>query len=122
MEARESEGATMGKVYWVLNDKLGEGDPELGKLLMQKFIYNLARADQAPEKMIFMNDGIRLTSEGSEVLDDLKLLAEKGVAISTCGTCLDFHGLRDKLAVGVAGKMDGTVATTLAADDVVVLR
>ncbi len=112
----------MGKVYWVLNDKLGEGDPELGTLLMQKFIYNLARAEQAPAKLIFMNEGIKLTSEGSPVLDDLKLLADKGVAISTCGTCLTFYGLGDKLAVGAVGAMDGAVAATLAADDVVVLR
>lgn len=110
------------KVYWVLNDRLGEGDPELGKLLMKKFIYNLARADEAPAKIIFMNNGINLTTEGSEVLDDIKLLAEKGVAISTCGTCLDFHKMTDKLAVGVVGAMDGTVATTLDADDVIVLR
>ena len=112
----------MNKVYWVLNDTLGGGDPELGKLLMEKYLYALARADEKPAKLIFMNAGIHLTCEGSPVLDDLKLLAEKGVAISTCGTCLDFYKKRDQLAVGVAGNMDGAVATMLAADDVVVLR
>lgn len=111
-----------GKVFWVLSDKLGDGDPELGTLLMQKYIYSLARAEQAPEKMIFMNGGIVLTGEGSPVLDDLRLLEQRGTAISTCGTCLDFHGVRDKLAVGAPGKMDGAAATTMAAKDVVVLR
>lgn len=112
----------MGKVYWVLSDKLGEGDPELGKVLMEKYLYALARAEEKPEKIVFMNAGINLTNEGSPVLDDIKLLAERGVAISTCGTCLDFYGKRDTLAVGVAGNMDGAVASMLAADDVVVLR
>lgn len=118
----EEGESTMSKVYWVLNDKLGEGEEELGTLLMQKFIYNLARASVAPTKMIFMNNGVYLTTEGSEVLDDLKLLVEKGTAISTCGTCLEYHNLTDKLAVGVAGQMDGAVETTLTADDVVLLR
>ena len=110
------------KVYWILNDKLGEGDPELGTLLMEKYLYALARADEKPAKLIFMNHGINLTCEGSPVLDDLKLLVDKGVAISTCGTCLDYYKKRDQLAVGVAGNMDGAVNTMLAADDVVVLR
>lgn len=112
----------MGKVYWILNDRLGEGDPELGTLLMEKYLYSLARAEEQPEKIIFMNAGVNLTCEGSAVLDDIKLLAEKGVAISTCGTCLDFYKKRDQLAVGVAGNMDGAVASMLAADDVVILR
>lgn len=112
----------MGKVYWVLSDKLGDGDPELGTLLMEKYLYSLARAEEKPEKVIFMNAGINLTCEGSPVLDDIKLLVEKGVAISTCGTCLDFYKKREQLAVGVAGNMDGAVASMLAADDVVVLR
>ena len=110
------------KVYWVLNDRLGEGDPELAKLLMKKFLYNLARVDEVPEKMIFMNNGVRLTTEGSEVLDDLRLLAERGVMISPCGTCTDFYGVSDRLQVGGAGAMDGTVASVNGADDVVVLR
>ena len=112
----------MGKVIWVLNDRLGEGDPELGSLLMQKFIYSLARADEAPEKMLFMNAGARLTCEGSNVLDDIELLVSKGTTVSTCGTCLEFYGIKDKLAVGLVGNMDGTAASVMAADDVVVLR
>lgn len=112
----------MGKVYWVLNDRLGEGDAELGKLLMEKYIYALARAEEKPEKVIFMNKGVDLTCEGSAVLDDLQLLVDKGVAISTCGTCLDFYKKREQLKIGVAGNMDGAVSSMLAASDVVVLR
>lgn len=112
----------MGKLYFILNDKLGAGDPELGTLLMEKYIYSLARAEQAPEKLVFMNAGVNLTCEGSKALDDLRLLADRGVTISSCGTCLDFYHKREQLAVGVAGNMDGSVASMLSADDVVVLR
>lgn len=112
----------MGKVFWILNDALGEGDPELGRLLMEKFLYSLARTEAVPDKLVFMNRGVFLTSEGSPVLDDVRLLADKGCAVSTCGTCMDFYGIKDRLAVGAAGNMDGSAATMATADDVVVLR
>ena len=32
-------------------------------------------------------------------------MAEKGVEILTCGTCLNFYGLQDKLAVGSVTNM-----------------
>lgn len=110
------------KVYWILSDKLGEGDSELGTLLMKNYIYSLARTEVVPERVILMNAGIKLACEGSASLDDLRLLEEKGALVRTCGTCLDFYGLRDKLAVGEAGNMPDAVAGMAGADDVVVLR
>ena len=44
--------------------------------------------------------GASLTCEGADTLEDLKLLESEGVTILTCGTCLDFYGLKEKLAVG----------------------
>lgn len=119
--AQEQTEVEQGKFFWVLNEKLGQGDPELGSLLMQKYIYSLARAPRVPETMIFMNGGIMLTTEGSPVLEDLRLLEQRGTAISTCGTCLDFHKLRDKLAVGTPAKMDDAAAISVSSKDVVVL-
>ena len=34
------------------------------------------------------------------MLEDLKKLEAQGVEILTCGTCLNFYGLTDRLAVG----------------------
>ena len=50
--------------------------------------------------MLFFNGGAHLTCEGSESLEDIRELEKRGTTILTCGTCLDFYGIRDKLAVG----------------------
>ena len=52
------------------------------------------------KSIIFMNSGVFLTTEGSEVLEILQGLSQEGVQILSCGTCLDFYGIKDKLAVG----------------------
>ncbi|KAF0208214.1 MAG: selenium metabolism protein [Actinobacteria bacterium] len=109
----------MGKVVFVNSDRIGDGEAELGKKLMQAFFYSLARADATPSAVLFMNTGVHLTCEGSAALDDIKMLAAEGVAIKSCGTCLDYYGFTDALAVGEVGTMPDTVATFMAADSVV---
>ena len=79
---------------------MGRGDDELGHKLMKAFIFAVTQQEELPSTMLFYNGGAKLTVEGSPVLDDLKGLAEQGVEILTCGTCLDFYGLKEKLAVG----------------------
>lgn len=112
----------MEKTYFVLNDKLGGDSDELGALLMEKYLYSLARAEKAPARIIFMNGGVRLTCEGSPVLDDLKMLADKGTLVQSCGTCLDFYKLREQVAVGEVSGMDAFVGAMLDDADVVTLR
>ena len=87
----------MAKRVFIVTDKIGRGNDELGALLMKNFLYSLARAEQAPKAVNFMNDGVRLACEGSHSLDDLALLAEKGVALGVCGTCLDYLGLKERV-------------------------
>ena len=84
----------------ISSDHMGEPEEELGKVLLKGFIYALAKKDQAPRKIIFYNGGARLTCEGSESLEDLKELEKSGAQIFTCGTCLKFQNLEDKLRVG----------------------
>lgn len=81
-------------------DVMGQGSDELGHNLMKGFIYAVTQQDQLPRTMLFFNGGAHLTCEGSPVLDDLKSLAAQGVEIMTCGACLKFYQLEDKLAVG----------------------
>ena len=50
--------------------------------------------------MLFYNGGATLTTEGSDSLEDLKSLEAQGVTIKTCGTCLNYYGLTEKVAVG----------------------
>lgn len=84
---------------------MGTGSDELGKLLMKSFLYALTQQDKLPKTMLFYNGGAHLTVEGSASLEDLKLLESQGVEIFTCGTCLDFYGLKEKLAVGSVTNM-----------------
>jgi selenium metabolism protein YedF len=107
------------KVLFVNSDRIGEGDDTLGGKLMGSFFYSLVRAGDKPASVVFMNGGVRLACKGSAVLDDLRLLAADGVAIYACGTCLDFFGLKEQLAVGEVGTMSDTVSLMVQADDVV---
>jgi len=84
---------------------LGQGNDELGGILMRSFLYTLGELNGRVKNIIFMNSGVFLTTEGSEVLEILQGLSREGVKILSCGTCLDFYGLKDKLAVGEVTNM-----------------
>ena len=98
-------------VVVVPSDKMGDGDDELGHILMKSFLFAVTQLDELPEKMVFYNGGAKLTVEDSPALEDLKSLEEQGVEIMTCGTCLDFYGIKDKLAVGTVTNMYSIVET-----------
>ncbi len=95
----------MGKIIFFNADKIGNKNPELGELLMKGFIYTLAELENKPGVLIFMNDGIRLTVEGSDSIGNLKKLEKSGVDILVCGTCLEYLKLQDKLKVGRVSNM-----------------
>jgi selenium metabolism protein YedF len=110
----------MAKRVLIITDRIGRDDDELGRILMKNFLYALARNAEKPAAVMLMNEGVRLACTGSGSLDDLTLLAEEGVPIKVCGTCLDFLGLKDELAVGVVGTMPDAVAA-LVADQVLTI-
>jgi selenium metabolism protein YedF len=89
-----------GLVLAIGKNTMGTGSEELGAILIKGFVYSLTELDPPPEMILFFNSGIKLSTEGSSVIKDLKSLEEKGCIISSCGTCLDFYNLKDKLAVG----------------------
>ena len=89
-----------GLVAVLSANTMGNGAEQLGKILMKSFIFALTKQDQLPETILCYNSGAYLTCEGSDSLEDLKTLEAEGVKILTCGTCLDFYGLKEKLVVG----------------------
>ena len=97
--------AASDKVVVIRSNVMGEGDPELGKVLIKGFIYALSQQEELPKTILFYNGGAYLTCEGSASLDDLKELEHRGVKILTCGTCLNFYGLSEKLKVGEVTNM-----------------
>ena len=95
----------IGTVVAVSSDKMGSGNDELGAVLMKSFFFAETQLDTLPDKILFYNGGAKLTVEGSDCLEDIRILAKEGVEILTCGTCLDFYGLKEKLAVGAVTNM-----------------
>ena len=98
-------------VVVVSSDRMGTGNDELGKVLIKGFIFAVTQHDTLPKTMLFYNGGATLTAEGSDSLEDLKSLEAQGVEIMTCGTCLDYYGLKEKLQVGTVTNMYSIVET-----------
>lgn len=105
----------------ISNDKLGLGDDTLGTALMKSYMYALTESDNLPCDLLFLNAGVKLAVEGSDCLDSIKTLKEKGVNILSCGTCLDFYGLKEKLAVGEITNMYTIVEKMNSADNTIKL-
>lgn len=113
-------GQLSGKLVVVIGrDTMGEGAEELGKILIKGFIYSLTELAVPPEYVIFLNSGAYLTSEGTNTIEDLKKLEEKGTGIFTCGTCANYYGLQDKLAIGAITDMYGITEKMASASNVI---
>ena len=98
---------------------MGKGEEKLGKALMKAFVFALTKQDQLPETILCYNTGAYLTCEGADTLEDLKSMEAEGVTVLTCGTCLDFYGIKDKLAVGSVTNMYDIVERMEAAKTIV---
>jgi len=115
----EACGVPTRIVVFIAHDKFGQGDDELGTILMRGFIKTLREVVPQPVRMIFANAGVKLTVAGSELLDDLRLLEEAGVEMLSCGTCLDFFGLKEQLEIGRISNMYEIATALVSADRVV---
>lgn len=89
----------------ITTDKLGKGNDELGAILMKSFIFSLKESKPIPQKLIFLNSGVNLTTTNKEAIENLKIMQENGTQIVSCGTCLDFYNLKDQVKVGTIGNM-----------------
>ena len=90
---------------FVGRDIIGDGDRELGANLMRMFFYTLVQGEDKPGAVLFMNAGVRLPTLDEQIPAHLKALADAGVEILVCGTCLSFYGLTDQLQVGTVSNM-----------------
>ncbi len=94
-----------GFVLFVDTDSLGRGSEELGRILMRSFLQTLEQFESQPQKIILINSGVKLACEGSDVLEDLQEFSKKGIEVLSCGTCLDYFGLKKKLMAGKVSNM-----------------
>ncbi len=111
----------MAKRVLILTDRIGRDDDDLGRVLMKNFLYSLARNPERPSAVMLMNRGVHLACEGSDSLDDLRMLEDGGIAVKACGTCLDYFELKESLVVGEVGTMPASVEAMLGGDEIVTI-
>ncbi len=116
----KTENAQENITVYVPSNTMGQGNDTLGGILIKGFLKTLKDVDPKPRRMIFVNSGVFLTTEGSEVIEALKELEEMGVEILSCGTCLDFFHRKDALKVGIASNMFDITSALMQADKVVI--
>ena len=90
------------KQYMVLitSTTIGDGAAELGEKLMSNYLIALSEGENLPKYVFLINSGVQLAKVGNKTVDTLKTLADKGVTILACGTCLDYYQIKDHLAIG----------------------
>ena len=108
-----------GAVLLIGSDRLGDGPEELGRLLMRNFIMTLVEVAEVPDRMLFVNTGVLLTARGSEVIEALEALGNRGVEVLSCGICLDFFKKKECLAAGGVTNMFTIAESLLQASSVV---
>ncbi len=108
-----------GPVVLVASDRLGEGPEELGRLLMKNFLITLLDLAELPDRIFFLNTGVFLTTEGSEVLEALEKLGNRGVEVLSCGVCLDFFQRKSQLKAGSVTNMFTIAESLLQAGSVI---
>ena len=106
-------------VVCIKGELMGDGDPELGKLLMETFVDNLKLQEQLPTHVILYNGGVKLAMKESPVCNSLTELEELGTRIMLCGTCIDHYGLQFDIGVGMISNMVVITETLAAAGHVV---
>ncbi len=106
-------------VLLINSDCFGDGDEEFSRTLMRNFIFALTEVEPKPQTALFVNSGIKFTTAGSLVLDSLQKLADGGMEILNCGSCLDFYQCKDKLIIGSITNMYTIAEKLLNADKVI---
>jgi selenium metabolism protein YedF len=92
-------------VVVISSDKMGEGDEQLGLLLMNTFINALRDLEELPQKLLFYNSGVMLVTNNSPVIETLRDLEKMGVEIMTCGTCVNHYSLASVIGAGTISNM-----------------
>jgi selenium metabolism protein YedF len=102
----------------ISSDKMGEGEDELGYLLMINFIKALKDLDQLPAKIIFYNNGVKLATKSSPAIEHLKDLEKMGVELMLCATCVNFYCLDTVIGAGIVSNMFSIAEAMVSADKI----
>lgn len=110
-----------GTVILITNEGMGKGPLELQKKLITTYLNLVLQQGELPNAVCFYTEGVKLVTEGSPVIDQLKELERKGVRLILCSTCLNYFNLMDKVQVGIVGGMGDILEAEFKADKVITL-
>ncbi|PSJ31067.1 SirA family protein [Peptostreptococcus russellii] len=113
--------STGNEVVAIMSNRLGSGNDELGEVLIKSFLFALNEATPLPKSVLFLNGGVELTTINEATVENIKRLEDAGVEILSCGTCLDYYGLKEELKVGSLTNMYTIVETMKSASKVITI-
>lgn len=109
------------KVVLIRGEGMGQGNEELGKQLLAKFLKMLGeKNDFMPRTVFLLNHGVKIACKDSPVLEHLSWLVENGTDLLVCKTCLEYLNLMDQVAVGKVGGMNDFIEHASACEVVTV--
>lgn len=100
MPLPQAAAAGGGAVVAIGREGMGHGSDELGRILIKGFIFSLTQLQTPPQALLLFNSGIRLALRDANTVEDLNTLICQGCEVLVCGTCLDYYGEKERLAVG----------------------
>lgn len=106
-------------VVVISSNKMGEGDSDLGAILIKGFFTALSEVEPLPSEVIFYNSGVLLLPQESGIMASLEKLRSNGVKITACGTCVDFYGIKEKLTIGTISNMFSILSSLNAASKII---
>lgn len=110
---------TGNRLLLISSDRLGDGPEQLGRLLMRNFIHTLLETPERPDRIILLNSGVLLATEGAETVEALSTLQNLGTEVTSCGVCLDYFEKKALLAVGGVTNMFSVAEQLLSASSII---
>ena len=108
-------------VILITNNGMGHGPEDLQLTLLNKYLQLLDQNGELPATICFYTEGVKLVTDGSPVLEQLRTLETKGVRLIVCSTCLNYFGLTDKVKTGIVGSMADILEAQQKAEKVISL-
>lgn len=96
-------------------------DLSLKQHLTNSFFEFLSNSNMIPLAICFYGDGVKLTIEGSPILEHLRWMERRGVDLIISKSSLDAYGITDLVRVGIVGNMPEIIEAMWKADRVITL-
>lgn len=99
----EADNKVTKQLFVIIASDIMGKDETLGRILMKAYLETMRVYKEIPDAIFFMNTAVRLTTIDEEIIPIIKEIADMGVEIYTCGTCLKHFNLEKDLKVGFRG-------------------